>query len=388
MGIYANPYLLCNIGVYSSFNANVHVAAFRQDYPITDANLVSFMRTESNVGSVEVQNGYLYARIDTYFDSIETTVGLPMETNVDYYGYMVSNDRTIGAFSGKIPHAPPPTVSDSRYELSAQGVTFAGNISDSLMGYTYYVVLSDHDIGAENVETFLSTHNVPVTGNAEAGLINPFSFLLNQPYDTNGNVLPLVQTANQYHAYVHTVNQHMLRETYSLDIPATTYPSPNIVVELVDSFPKLISTPFGDTSRFSEIHQGNISMGNLDGEIVFTTNIASAFSGNTTYYASVYEDTDDLSNIALLRHLYNTHMLKGNLTGLADSGHLQFESYYANTDADVEQRSPLQKDSTYRMALLLLETETNHYSGIRQHVLPTFYPEIEIEHFSAAPIPS
>lgn len=378
MGIYADPYLLCNIGVYST-TGNVHVAAFNLDYPISDS-LVSFMRTEPNVASIEVQNNTLYARVDTYFESVDNTVPFPMETNVDYYGYMVHENHVVGAFSGKIPHSPPPTVSDALYDLSVHGVSISGNISESPIGYTYHVLLADHDIGAGNVESFLSTHNVPETGNSEtSSSVQPFEAQLNQPYDTQGNVLPFVQTTRNYHAYVITVNQHMLRATYPLEILASNpVPSGNVV--FADTFPKYVDGQ-------GIYNQGNLTMGNLDGEIVFSTNVASAFPGNTTYYVSVYEEPDDTAafpdDTAVLRHLYKFPMRTGNLSG-SDLGHLQIGRYYANTDSD--ETSALVSGQSYRMALLLLETETNHYSGeIRQERLPTFYPNIY--DFAAAPIP-
>lgn len=380
MGIYANPFLLCNIGVYST-TGNVHVAAFRQDHPITDPNLLTFMLEQPNVDSIEVRNNTLRARVEKYFESVDTTVPLPMETNVDYYAYMVSESdrRVIGAFSARIPHAPAATVINSHHELSVDGVFISGNISESPIGYTYYVVLADHDINPANVETFLSTHNVPETGTVEGGAIATAIDVprLNQPYDTEGNVMPFVQTTRNYNAYIHTVNQHMMRDTLRIEVPGSHASPPSNVV-FVDTFPKYV-----DGNIFN---QGNLTMGNLDGEIVFSTNIASAFNGNTTYYVSVYEGNfQNPEDLALLHHLYNSPMHTGNLNGQTDSEHLQIEGFYANADSDTT--SPLERGRHYQMALLLLQTETNHYSGaIRLESLPTTYPQIDVPHFIAAPI--
>lgn len=380
MGIYANPFLLCNIGVYST-TGNVHVAAFLQDHPITDPNLLTFMLEQPNVDSIEVRNNTLRARVEKYFKSFDITVPLPMETNVDYYAYMVSESdrRVIGAFSARIPHAPAATVIDSHHELSVDGVSISGNISESPIGYTYYVVLADHNIHPANVETFLSTHSVPETGTAGGATAIAIDVpRLNQPYDTEGNVMPFVQTTRDYNAYVHTVNQHMMRDTLRIEVPRSHAPPPSNVV-FADTFPKYV-----DGNIFN---QGNLTMGNLDGEIVFSTNIASAFDGNTTYYVSVYEgDLQNTEDLTLLHHLYNSPMHTGNLNGLTDSEHLQIGHFYANTDSDVT--SNLTGGQNYQMAMLLLQTETNHYSGvIHRESLPTTGPEIDVPHFIAGPIP-
>jgi hypothetical protein len=235
--------------------------------------------------------------------------------------------------------------------------------------------LSENDIGVGNVADFLDTHGVPELGNASSDL--PFNFQSSQPY-SYGNVLPFVQTTNSYNAYIHIVNDHGIRETHALDISATSS-EPSTSIQLVDSFPK-----YHDNGDISNI--GALTMGNLDGNIMFTTNIATGFDGNTTYYASVYESNNIEPGLALLHHLYNHPMVSGNLTGTSETL-LQIEHYYANTDTTDSYL--LQKDSTYKMALLLLETETNHYSDeIHEVELPTFYPNIDLGSFAAAPIPN
>ena len=383
MQIYANPYLLCNIGVYNQpvGMGNVYVAAFFQDYHVTDSNLTNFMQTQPNVASVEIQNNTLYARVDTYFESVETTVPLPMEMETNYYLYLSTTDGVIGAFRGNIPLVPPPDVSDSLSELSVNGVSISGNISDSPIAYTYTAVLADHAIGTENVDSFISTHDIPDTGAGNSdSLVQPFHVLLNRPFDIHGNRLPFVQTTLNYHAYIRMLNQNTLQTIHPFEIQATnSIPSEN--VELSDlSFPKFVN---------HEIHhQGNLDMGDLDGNIVFATSVASAFSGNTTYFVSVYDADINASSLELLQHLYDEPMRTGHLTGSSDHDEIRIGHCYANTDSS--EMSVLQKNRNYRMSLLVLETETNHYSGeIRHEELPTFYPQIDTEtYFTASPIPS
>ena len=308
-----------------------------------------------------------------------------METNIDYYVYMFSRDtqRMLGYFSGRIPHAPLPTMIDEAHSLSVNGVHISGNIDKSPIGYTFTIALvDDPQAQISNFDTFMHTNNITGTTFSGDTPVQSINMLLNNPYTIQGNRLPFVQTNKQYKVYIHTINNHLVHSTH-IDIDnVDTTPSTN--VEFSDScFPRVVTV---DGNVTDILHQGNLTMGNLDGDIVFTTNISTSFPSNTTYYASIYDANTDFSDEnQFLTHLYTAPMLS-NVIEPNQSLQIQFSHYYPNIESTTE--TNLQKDQYYLMSLLLLDSKTNHFSGeIRQESLPTFYPEIDMSSFAAAPRP-